>query len=227
MKLSTDTIDILKNFATINPNLVVTPSEDSEFKISTIAEAKNILASAKISESFPRKFGIYDLNEFLSVLSLFGDDLELAFEDSYVGLKKTSYKCKYHYADPSILTSPEKSISMPSTDIEVNISGEHLNQIRRAAGILGHSTTSLRGNDGTIEFCVIDPGNTTANEFSIVIDESNSCKSSFDLQFLIANLKVLAGDYKVELSSKLISHWINQGASVEYYIALEKTSTFE
>jgi len=54
MKLSTSTLDVLKNFASINPNLVVKSGEP----LGTISEAKNIMATAEIPESFTTDFGI-------------------------------------------------------------------------------------------------------------------------------------------------------------------------
>ena len=66
MELNEDTLQILKNFASINSNIVF----DEGNTIKTISEAKNILSEATISESFPQKFGVYDLNEFLGVLGL-------------------------------------------------------------------------------------------------------------------------------------------------------------
>ena len=61
MKLSEQTIEILSNFSGINPNMVFKEGNT----LSTISEAKNILASATIEERIPREFGLYDLGEFL------------------------------------------------------------------------------------------------------------------------------------------------------------------
>lgn len=115
---------------------------------------------------------------------------------------------------------------MPSTDLVVKISADLLTQIRKAAGVLGHSIISIQGDDGTIVLNVVDPKNSAANTFSVILDENNPQTRSFDLQFLIANLKVLSGDYEVNVSSKLVSHWKHESLPVQYYIALEKTSTF-
>jgi hypothetical protein len=221
-KLSTDTLAILKNFSTINSNLIVKPGEP----LSTISEAKNILAIATIAESFPQQFGIYDLNGFISVLDLIGE-ADLDFSEDSVLVSSGKSKVKYRFADESILTSPTKKINMPSTDLTVELSIDSLNKIRKAGGALGHSVVSINGADGVVSLAVIDPKNPTANTFSIVIDDANAQKETFDFQFLISNLKVLSGNYKVEISSKLISHWANQSAPVEYFIALEKTSTFD
>jgi hypothetical protein len=220
-KLSSQTIDILKNFSGINSNLVVKAGEP----LSTISEAKNIMAIADITEQFSADFGIYDLNEFISMFSLLQDP-DLEFTNDSVQFKSGRTRASYRFADQSILTSPKNKINMPQSDLTVNITSELLTQVRKAAGVLGHSIVSLKGEDGTVTLSVVDPKNSSANTFSVVLDENNSQHGSFDLQFLINNLKVLPGDYVVNISSKLISHWKNETIPVQYYIALEKTSTF-
>ena len=42
----------------------------------------------------------------------------------------------------------------------------------------------------------------------------------------IENLKILPGDYEVNISSKLISHFVNKEKGVQYWVALEKTSNY-
>ena len=67
MKLSNETRDVLKNFASINSNLLVKPGK----QIATMSAMRNIVALATIEETFETEFAIYDLNEFLAALSLF------------------------------------------------------------------------------------------------------------------------------------------------------------
>ena len=74
MKLSNKTLEVLKNFSNINQNILI---EEGNV-LRTISTMKNILGRATIEESFPKEFGIYDLNEFLGVLSLTKDsEIEL------------------------------------------------------------------------------------------------------------------------------------------------------
>ena len=219
--LSNETLNILKNFSDINPNLVVKPGSS----LCTIAEAKNIYAVADIQETFDSQFGIYDLNEFINMINLI-DEPQLDFNSEYVTLQNGKAKASYRFADESILTSPQTQINMPDAEVSVSISANDLAQVRNAARILNHNIVSLKGSEGTVTLSVIDPKNPTSNSFSIILDEDNACKSEFDLQFLITNLKVITGDYNVKVSSKLISEWINTSVSVKYYIALEKTSTY-
>ena len=221
IKLSSQTLDILKNFAGINSNLVIKSGEP----LATISEAKNIMAIANIPEQFNSNFGIYDLNEFISMFSLMADP-ELSVSENSIIFKSGKSKACYRFADESILTSPKSKITMPQIDLTVNISAEMLAQVRKAAGVLGHSILSISGENGVITLNIIDPKNSSANSFSLVIDENNAQKETFDLQFMIANLKVIPGDYAVDIaySSKLISHWKNSSQDIQYYIALEKTS---
>ena len=219
--LSTETLEVLKNFASINPNLVVKAGEP----LSTIAEAKNVFAKATIPETFKSDFGIYDLNEFINVVNLVGDPT-LEFSDESVLLKNGRSKASYRFADANILTAPTSQINMPDTDVSVTVTADQLSQVRKAAAVLGHSVVSIVGKKGTISLSVTDNKNSSANTFDMVVDEDNDCKSEFDFQFLISNIRVINGDYSVDVSSKFISRWENTAAPIEYYIALEKSSTF-
>jgi hypothetical protein len=111
MQLSNETIEVLKNFANINPNLVVSAGNN----LKTISEVKTIFATASISETFENSFGIYDLNDFLSALNLI-DNPTLEFTDNAVKIKGTDSQVEYRFANQEILTQPAKSVAMPSVD---------------------------------------------------------------------------------------------------------------
>jgi hypothetical protein len=221
MKLSKETLDILKNFAQINPNLYVKGGQ----QLTTISEEKNIQATATIAENFETAFGIYDLNGFISAYDLIGD-AELQFSERYVTLKNDRSKITYRFADESILTYPKKSISMPPADVCVTITEESLNKVRKAASVLRCGVVSIKGEAGKISFSVSDAKNSSSNAFETLIDTDNESKANFDLQFLISNLKLINGDYKVGISSLGISTWENTNGKINYFISLEKTSSY-
>ena len=222
MKLSNDTLNVLKNFASINPNLVFKPGQ----KLKTISEAKTILSSADIVEDFPVEFGVYDLNEFLSVYNLI-EDPELEFEDKSVLIKNSSVnnqKVRYFYSSPEILTTPQKDIQMPEPEVGVNLSDDVMNQIRKAAAVLGHTELSIQGEGGVVTASVFDSKDATSNSFTMELDKDNACKNEFNFVVSIPNLKLLPGDYFVSISSKLISNWTNSNYPVEYFVALSQIS---
>mgnify|MGYP003344723016 CR=1 FL=1 len=139
MKLSKETLALLKNFAGINSNLLLKDGG----KLSTISAQKNIMASASVTESLPSEFGIYDLNEFLGALSLF-DDPELTFTDKFVTMKEGAAHIKYYAADKSVLSYPQKDITFPSSDIDFNLPSATLTQIIRTASVLRASERTGR-----------------------------------------------------------------------------------
>ena len=91
MKLSDQTLTVLKNFAGINNSILVKQGT----QLRTISVAKNILAEAAIDEDFPRDFAIYDLNQFLNGLSLHQDP-EMDFkEETYLTIREGKRRVKY------------------------------------------------------------------------------------------------------------------------------------
>lgn len=225
MKLSENTIQVLKNFAQINSNLVIEPGKT----LKTIAPSKTLYAIAQIEDDFPTKFGIYDLNEFLSVINLF-DQPELAFFDNHLTISSNSgrSKLKYYYTDPDMLTYPTREVKMPPAEINLDWSNDSLAKIKQAAGALGHEEVSLTPSNGNLTLTVFEDKNNTSNTFALDIPGSHA-GNEFKLIFNIGTLKkILPLDYKVSISSRLVSHFESADSSmkIEYYIPLEKTSKY-
>ena len=222
MELSENTLQILKNYAGINSNIVFNEGNS----IQTISEAKNVLSAASTVEDFPQDFGIYDLNEFLNVLGLV-DVPNLSFEKDYVLISDSSgrSKVKYFFSDPDMLTSPSKKIVMPQCEVQFTLDANTLSRIKRAAAALGHDEVSITPGNGHLTLSVVDSKNATSNTFAIDI-AGNYPADPFNFVISISNLKIIPGDYRVAISSKLISEFSNNELGVSYWIALEKSSTY-
>ena len=218
MKLTTETISVLKNFSTINANLMVKAGSS----LSTMSAMKNIVAKADVSEKFLSDFAIYDLNEFLSALSLFGKP-DLEFDDDFVTITEegTSKSLKYWFSDPSVVTTPSKEISMPSTELTFNLSSDTLNEITKAAAVIGVPDMALSGG----KLMVTDKKNSTANAYETSLDVGDVA-AEYKFWFKVENLKIMPGAYDVEVSSKKISHFTNTKLGVQYWIALEPESSY-
>ena len=145
MQLSNDTKDVLKNFSTINQNLLV----KSGNVINTMSAMKNIVAKATIPDSFSQEFAIYDLNEFLSAMSLFKSPT-LDFGDQSVRLNEEGggSSLKYFFSDPSVVTTPKTEITMPSVDVEFTFTQDTFNAIQKASAVLGVPDVVLKGTAG-------------------------------------------------------------------------------
>ncbi len=220
MKLSDQTLNILKNFAGINNSILVKQGT----QLRTISVAKNILAEAAIDEDFPRDFAVYDLNQFLNGLSLHQDpDLDFS-PDSYISIKEGKRRVKYFYADPNVIVSPpEKEITLPSEDVRFQLDSSALEKLLKAAAVYQLPDLSAVGEAGVVKLVVRDKKNDTSNEFAVVVGETDK---EFSFNFKVENIKIIPGAYDVVVSQKLLSKFTNTNCDLKYYIALEPDSTF-
>ena len=221
MKLSDNTLTLLKNFAGINQSILVKQGN----KLRTISIAKNILAEAEITEEFPREFAVYDLNQFLNGLSLHQDpDLDFT-ENSYITIREGKRRVKYFYADPNVIISPpEKEIKLPSEDVCFQLETGSLEKLVKAAAVYQLPDISAIGDAGVIRLVVRDKKNDTSNEYSIVVGETDE---QFTFNFKVENIsKIVSGAYNVVVSRKLLSQFTNTKHNLSYWIALEPDSTF-
>ena len=221
MKISEATKSILKNFSDINQNLLVKPG--SELK--TISTMKNILATAKVEEEFTTEFGIYDLSEFLGVLSLFKRPT-FSFEEKHIGIAEdgTSTKTNYFFSDPAVLVTPQKDIKMPECEVNFVLTHADLANVKKAAAVMQLPDISIHSDTGDIMLTATDKKNDTSNNYSVKVGDDATDK--FDFHFKTENLKLIEGDYDVAISSKNISHFKHKSKEIQYWIALEQTSTF-
>jgi len=222
MELNENILTVLKNFSTINQNILI----DEGNEIKTISEAKNVLAKAIVNQQFPKRFGVYDLNEFINVLSLV-DTPNLEFQDNYINIQDSTgrSKIKYFFSAEETITTLQKDIKMPEADIEFVLDKDTLNRIKRASTTLGHNILSIQSErEGILSLSVLDKENATSNKFTIDVGGDFDEKLTFNYMIDINNLKLISSDYKVKISSKLISEFTSTELPVTYWIALEKSS---
>ena len=219
MKLSDNTVSVLKNFSTINQNLMIKKGSI----LQTMSAMKNIVATAKVSESFTTPVGIYDLNDFLAALSLF-DNPELDFQDKFVmmGNEGSRKSLKYFYSDPSVITTVTKEITMPDCEVNFKLSDKELSDITKAAAVLGVPDMVLE--NGSLR--VTDKKNDTANHFAMEVDYVNAVETDHKFWFKVENLKLMPGTYEVAVSKNKISNFKNSNVDIEYFIALEPESYY-
>ena len=219
MKLSNNTTNILKNFSTINQSILIKEGN----KLKTISVMKNILAEAEIEEEFEKEFAIYDLNQFLSGLSLY-DAPDLDFGESYLTIRDGRRRAKYFFADPNVIVSPpEKEISLPSRDVCFTVATQQLDKLLKAAAIYQVPDLSAVGRNGKVELVVRDKKNDTSHEFGEEVGETDD---EFCFNFKVENIKIIPGSYDVVISTKLLAEFTNKNTNLKYYIALEPDSTY-
>lgn len=218
MKLNTRTIQVLKNFASINPSIQF--SEGTNLK--TISPNKTMMAKAKLEDVIPSTFAIYDLSRFLGVVSLF-EDPEYQIEERMVNIASPGRKVSYTFADPStIITPPDREIVLEDPDVVFELKQENFAEIMKALGVMSFPDLVVVGEDGKVILRATDTKNPSSDKYDI---EVGTTDRTFTAVFKTENVKILPSSYTVSLSSKGISHFVSD--DVEYWISLEANSTFE
>jgi len=217
--LSKKTLDVLKNFSTINSSIVFRKGST----VRTISNAENILAKFTGEEVFPTDFAIYDLSQFLSGISLFNDpQLEFTSND-FVSIRGGRTSAKYYFSDPEITlkSAPEKNVNFPGADLQFNLTGEDLIALQKASAVYGLPDLTFQSEEGldTIKLILRDKENDTSNTYDLTVAGCSTGTYSLDVK--IENIRLLPGDYNVKVSKHLISEWTNQNVDLTYYIALE------
>jgi len=213
MKLSKATLATLKNFSTINQSIIIKPGNVLE----TISNVKDVYARSTIEETFDKQVCIYDLNEFLGVISLFEDpDFELG--DDALILKQGKITQKYYYADPTVITSPpDNGVTLPSEELHFNLDRNTLSMIIRACSI-NNATDMTFCNKGIL---VHDKSVPNSNVFSVDIPET---KDTYELSISVDKLKMVPDDYKIAICTKGLSKF--EGNYITYYVALQPEGTY-
>ena len=221
--ISQETLSILKNFSQLNSNLLVRPGN----VINTVTGAKNVMAQATVQEDFPVEFGIWDLNKFLGTLSLF-DSPTCVFGEKSVKISGEGGRAvTYYYSEPSLLTTINKQVQMPETVIHLNLTQSVFADLQRAASVLQLPDLSFTSMGGENILAVVrDKKDPTSNDYSVAVGDVLGDTPNFEFNFKIDNLKLLPGDYDVEICESVVSSFTNTNIDVKYWIALETDSTF-
>jgi len=221
MKISDNTIGILRNFSDINANILFKPGKS----LSTMSTMKNIMAQADVEEEFESEFGVYDLPEFLRAIDSFQTPV-LKFNGT-ANLKiqdeKSTLSARYAFADKSTLRYPSKQISMPDKTVTFSLKNSDYESVKKLYTNLSLPDIAFKGENGKIKLVALDKKNSNSNESSVVVGETDL---EFTAYVKAENMKIIPGDYDVALSKAKIAHFINKKVQVQYWIALEADSTF-
>jgi hypothetical protein len=216
MQISKETIDILKNFAGVNSNILIRKGKT----LATISTAKNIFAKADVAEDFPEEVAVYDLNSLLALLTLM-ENQDVEFGDKSLTISKDNGKFEYFYSSPSVIVAaPDKSIEVDN-HYQFKLTAEDVHMIMKAAGITGAPTITISSDGTTVTLTIGDKKNDTANTYKKVVGTS---EHTFDCHMAVENFKVIPDSYTVTISKKKAFHFKHETKSLEYFIAMEPDS---
>lgn len=215
--ISQKTMAVLKNFATINSSILI--REGNVLK--TISVGENSIAQYTCEETFPETFGIYELNRFLSGLSLF-DSPVLEFDNKeYVTIKAKGKSARYYFSSPEITlkAAPDRELKFPGADMEFTITQEDISTLQKAWNVYEIPDLKFQSIGGSVVLSLVDKENQTSNVFSLELPGDNT--GEYEVFMKMENIRLLPGNYSVKISKHLITEWKHSNLDLTYYIALE------
>ena len=216
MQISNETIQVLKNFAMVNSNILIRKGKS----LSTISTAKNIFVKADVAEDFPQEVAIYDLNSLLALLTLM-ENQNVEFGEKSLTIEKNGGKFEYFYSSPNVIVAaPDKSIDVDNY-YQFKLSAEEVNMITKAAAITGAPTISVSSREGNVSLTVGDKKNDTSNTYKANIGKG---ENDFDCHMAVENFKIIPDAYSITISKKKVFHFKHETKNIEYFIAMEPDS---
>jgi hypothetical protein len=228
MKISTETLNILKNMSDINPSLSVTPGNS----IRSISTDGSTMVNFITEESWDKHFSVYDLNMFLKVFNILEGEIDLEIRDRVLVISDENITCNYGQCDPKMVNGNGVT-DLPDinyeTSTEFTLTQEDLFKIDKASRELRLSRLIINSNKDSniinIKLCTSSQGN-TGGEHSFVfnVGKDNTVRDDFEVKLNIKQLKLYPGSYnvKIDKTSKLIiSEWTHNTGDLRYYIALK------
>ena len=216
--LTRETIEVLGNFVQINPSIIVCAGSE----IRSISNLEHILAKYKCTEVFPTEFAIYDLSEFLNVVSLFENPILEFDNDQYVTIRSGSKYSKYYFSNPEITLkrAPNTDVKFPGADIQFALAESDVKGIRKASNILDLEDINIASDNTDIRVSLIDTEDETNNTYEQVFQGDST--GDFSVNIKMENLVVLPGDYTLSICAKGMSEWRDNNRDLVYYIGLEQ-----
>ena len=219
MKLSNETLTVLKNFSAINQNIQFKKGS----KLTTVSAGKTVLAQANLKDDFPQDCCVYDLNQFLNVLNL-RKDTEIDFNEPNIIFKAGRASTKFRMTSKEmIVTPPEKEITLPSVDCSFTLTSEDYDDLMKATNALSSPHISVSSDGESVDLVSFDAVDNSAHTNSISVGQGNGKK--YNIVFKTENIKLISGSYDVSISFKGIGHFKNTKEDIQYWIAFEAKET--
>ena len=149
---------------------------------------------------------------------------EVNLEENSIVITDGTNSVDYRYSDPSVIAAPpDKELKLPSEDVSVVLTEDHLETVKKAAAVLQIPDVSLVGNGEVIELTVRDKKNSGSNSYRIQVGETDTV---FQFNLKVENLKLVPGDYDVTVSSKNLAKFESHSRPLVYFVAIEPDSTY-
>lgn len=215
--LSERTLQLLANFETICPSIVLTPGK----KLRTVNDASTVIAIADIDEDFPFEFPILDLTKLLAIQRLpsFKSGKIEMYED-HVLLKGENSQLQFWRSAKELTTVPADDIPLPVIDFEATVSPEKMKELIRACSTLGHKTVRMVASGGKTRLVGTTPAIDNSNDYTVELGET--ALGDFSMPIDVVNLKMIEGNYTIRACTEAqLVNFQSVDGTINYYVGMQ------
>jgi hypothetical protein len=184
---------------------------------------KTIFGDVEFDEEFPVEFGIWDLKQLLSVISLFTDP-EIDFEKEKLVIKEGKRKVNYFYSDIGLIKFFKNKVTLPNVDIQFNLSKDTLTQLHKVAKVFNGEYIAVVGDKEKIYLQTINPKNDQQSSGSFEVGETDK---EFRMVISMDRLIWVDGEYVVKISKEGIAKATCQDTVLSYIFTCDSKSEFK
>ncbi|ADM79809.1 DNA polymerase processivity factor [Aeromonas phage phiAS4] len=219
MKLTKETLSVMKNFAAINPSLRLTPGNF----IMTKSVNGVAYAEATIADEIDSELNIYDLPNFLSILGQLGEGSEINLSNGEIVIQNGRAKVNLPDAESSVIVVPKQRLRMPPADVEFDLKAEDLAEILKISRAVGADRIAItnRNDHIVIDAFAVEDGDNARTRYSLTVCPYEGT-NNFSFVINLENVSVVVADYKINISSKGAAQF--QGINTAYVFVLETSS---
>lgn len=217
MKISEKTLNVFKNFATINESLNIRKGNIQK----TIDNDETIIAEIVVPDQFPKDFCIYDLSVFLANLTTLNDP-DLTFDEKFLTMKDDSVSVRFFYGNPHLIKSlpDEDAIDLENTDVSFVLPQSSFEKLNKVSKLNALPIMTVIGKEGKLILQSQEEGNDSSTAVSLELGKHEG--EDFRASFKMANLRLLPDNYKVSIALEGYAIFENENKNTRYIIALQE-----
>ena len=200
MQLSDETLEVLANFARINPNLLIKPGNE----FTTLTTNRSIFGTATVLEYFEAEMAIHDLPTLLQYIKLVGDSPDIEVDDSGENLiiSGNGTTVNYTLSDKVLLECEENRPSIKEDPFAVlNIHEDVLNTIltSKSIGKNKADTVEFSYDGNQLLVSVYNEANSSSNVVVKELVGDVNGVGEFSIKFMDTQFPFIIQDYSLNL----------------------------
>lgn len=196
-----ETLTVFKNFSSINKYIRINKGN----VLTILNPSIPLFAMATVPDTFSKTFSLYDLNQWLSTLSLF-DNPNIDYDDKMMTITSGRMSAKYRYSSPETTADqPNTAPTLKDSTFEFTLKKEQLSEILKASSVLGLKELEF-SIKGLRTFNSDAKGNPLDNEYITEIEDvtSSDIENAKSVRIKVEALKMLPLDYAVKITERAV-----------------------